>query len=34
MAKKKNEWFDWLKALLIAFGLAFIVRMFFSLLLW
>ncbi|AIF43777.1 signal peptidase I [Virgibacillus sp. SK37] len=29
MAKKKNEWFDWLKALLIAFGLAFIVRMFF-----
>ncbi|WP_163971206.1 signal peptidase I [Oceanobacillus halotolerans] len=29
MAKQKNEWFDWIKALLIAFGLAFIVRMFF-----
>ena len=29
MAKKKrNEWFDWIKALLFAFGLAFIVRMF------
>ncbi|RKQ37465.1 signal peptidase I [Oceanobacillus halophilus] len=28
MAKKKNEWFDWLKALLFALGLAFIVRMF------
>ncbi|MCC2249302.1 MAG: signal peptidase I [Bacillota bacterium] len=27
--EKKNEWLDWLKALLIAFGLAFIVRMFF-----
>ncbi|WP_067729343.1 signal peptidase I [Oceanobacillus damuensis] len=26
--KKKNEWFDWIKALLLAFGLAFIVRMF------
>lgn len=32
MAKKekgKSEWFDWAKALLFAFGLAFIVRMFF-----
>ncbi|GGB30053.1 signal peptidase I [Virgibacillus dakarensis] len=30
MAKrKKNEWFDWLKALLIALGLALIVRTFF-----
>ncbi|MFD1850401.1 signal peptidase I [Oceanobacillus bengalensis] len=29
MAKKeKNEWFDWIKALLLALGLAFIVRMF------
>ncbi|MEC5422713.1 signal peptidase I [Virgibacillus sp. C22-A2] len=28
MAKEKSEWFDWVKALLIAFGLAFIVRMF------
>lgn len=29
MAKsKKNEWFDWIKALLIAFALAFIVRTF------
>ncbi|MFD2628365.1 signal peptidase I [Oceanobacillus kapialis] len=26
--EKKNEWLDWLKALLIAFGLAFIVRTF------
>lgn len=26
--KKKNEWLDWIKALLLAFGLAFIVRMF------
>ncbi|NAP00986.1 signal peptidase I, partial [Halomonas sp. MG34] len=26
--KKKSEWLDWLKALLIAFGLAFIVRTF------
>ncbi|MFC2950129.1 signal peptidase I [Virgibacillus sediminis] len=25
----KSDWFDWVKALLIAFGLAFIVRMFF-----
>ena len=28
MAKKKSEWFDWLKALLIAILLAFIVRTF------
>ncbi|WP_085992408.1 signal peptidase I [Oceanobacillus senegalensis] len=28
MAKKKNEWFDWFKALLFALGLAFVVRMF------
>ncbi|MFS0672416.1 signal peptidase I [Ornithinibacillus sp. 179-J 7C1 HS] len=29
MAKKrKNEWLDWIKALLIAFGLAFLVRTF------
>ncbi|WP_047981289.1 signal peptidase I [Ornithinibacillus contaminans] len=28
MAKKKNEWFDWIKALLIAIVLAFIVRTF------
>ncbi|TMN23561.1 signal peptidase I [Lentibacillus cibarius] len=27
--KKKSEWFDWIKALLIAFGIAFIIRMFF-----
>ncbi|WP_419893708.1 signal peptidase I [Oceanobacillus kimchii] len=26
--KKKNEWLDWIKALLLAFGLAFLVRMF------
>ncbi|WP_430785969.1 signal peptidase I [Virgibacillus flavescens] len=29
MSKLKNEWFDWAKALIIAFALAFIVRMFF-----
>lgn len=29
MAKQKSEWFDWIKALLIAFLLAFIIRMFF-----
>ena len=29
MLKLKNEWFDWVKALLIAFALAFIVRIFF-----
>src|SRR5690625_2545811 len=29
MAKWDSEWVDWVKALLIAFGLAFIVRMFF-----
>lgn len=29
MAKKKSEWFDWVKALLIAFGLVFVVRTFF-----
>lgn len=29
MSKLKNEWFGWAKALLIAFALAFIVRMFF-----
>ncbi|MFD2044083.1 signal peptidase I [Ornithinibacillus salinisoli] len=29
MAKRKSEWFDWVKALLIAFALAFIVRTFF-----
>lgn len=29
MAKRKSEWFDWIKALLIAFALAFIVRTFF-----
>ncbi|MBP1949104.1 signal peptidase I [Virgibacillus litoralis] len=29
MAKQKSEWFDWIKALLIAFALAFIVRTFF-----
>ncbi|MCG5103509.1 signal peptidase I [Oceanobacillus alkalisoli] len=28
MAKKKNEWIEWTKALLVALGLAFIVRMF------
>lgn len=28
MAKGKNEWFDWFKALLIALGLAFLVRTF------
>ncbi|MFD1038006.1 signal peptidase I [Virgibacillus byunsanensis] len=28
MANRKSEWFDWVKALLIAFALAFIVRMF------
>ncbi|SHF51089.1 signal peptidase I [Ornithinibacillus halophilus] len=28
MAKRKSEWFDWLKAALIALGLAFIVRTF------
>ncbi|SES74625.1 signal peptidase I [Oceanobacillus limi] len=28
MAKRKSEWFDWVKALLIAFALAFIVRTF------
>lgn len=26
--KKKNEWFEWIKALLVALGLAFIIRMF------
>lgn len=29
MAKQKSEWFDWIKALLIAFALALIIRMFF-----
>lgn len=29
MTKLKNEWFDWVKALLIALALAFIVRIFF-----
>lgn len=29
MSKLKSEWFGWIKALLIAFALAFIVRMFF-----
>jgi len=29
MAKRKNEWFEWLKVPLIALGLAFIVRSFF-----
>ncbi|WP_284139931.1 MULTISPECIES: signal peptidase I [unclassified Virgibacillus] len=28
-AKRKSDWFDWVKALLIAFALAFIVRTFF-----
>ncbi|WP_096269908.1 signal peptidase I [Paucisalibacillus globulus] len=28
MAKGKSEWLDWIKALLIAFGLAFLVRTF------
>lgn len=28
MAGQNNEWFDWLKALLIALGLALVVRMF------
>lgn len=28
MAQQKNEWFDWLKALLFALGLAVVVRMF------
>lgn len=28
MAKKKNEWFDWIKALLIALGLVFLIRTF------
>ncbi|MFD1067597.1 signal peptidase I [Oceanobacillus locisalsi] len=26
--KKKNEWLDWIKALLLAFGFVFLVRMF------
>ncbi|HLR66125.1 MAG TPA: signal peptidase I [Virgibacillus sp.] len=29
MAKRKSDWFDWIKAILIAFALAFIIRMFF-----
>lgn len=29
MAKRRNEWFDWVKALIIALGLAFIIRIFF-----
>ncbi|HEX6593914.1 MAG TPA: signal peptidase I [Bacillota bacterium] len=29
MAKKKNEWFEWVKALLIAIALAYVVRTFF-----
>lgn len=29
MEKVKSEWFDWIKALLIAFGLFFIIRTFF-----
>src|SRR5690625_3632432 len=29
MAKRDSEWLDWIKALLVAFGLALIVRMFF-----
>lgn len=29
MAKRKNEWLEWIKILLLAFGLAFIVRVFF-----
>lgn len=29
MEKLKSEWFDWVKALLIAFGLFFIIRTFF-----
>ncbi|TFJ94646.1 signal peptidase I [Lentibacillus salicampi] len=29
MEKLKSEWFDWIKALLIAFGLFFIIRTFF-----
>lgn len=29
MSKLKSEWFGWIKALLIAFALAFVVRMFF-----
>ncbi|WP_449353955.1 signal peptidase I [Virgibacillus natechei] len=29
MAKQKSEWFDWIKALAVAFLLAFIIRMFF-----
>ncbi|RDW19468.1 signal peptidase I [Oceanobacillus arenosus] len=28
MSKKRNEWFDWIKALLIALGLALVIRMF------
>ncbi|WP_164215442.1 signal peptidase I [Virgibacillus sp. YIM 98842] len=29
MVKRESEWLDWIKALLVAFGLALIVRMFF-----
>src|SRR5699024_11163517 len=29
MAKRKSEWFGWVKALLIAFALAFVIRTFF-----
>lgn len=29
MAKQKNEWFGWIKALLVAFALTFIIRTFF-----
>ncbi|SFB20292.1 signal peptidase I [Lentibacillus halodurans] len=29
MEKLKSEWFDWIKALLIAFGLFFVIRTFF-----
>lgn len=28
MTKKKNQWIEWLKAILIAFGLVFFIRMF------
>src|SRR5690625_7931671 len=29
MAKRKSEWFGWVKALLVAFALAFVIRTFF-----
>ena len=29
MKKKKSDWFDWIKALLIAVAVAFVIRTFF-----